>query len=358
MSLTEDYKELNKQLSAGHPTKGRIRGSVPAVAQECCESKPNGEEEKFAEGYVQWASSNGLIFRPASQTRPCLPPGAYEVRSNPEIGLFFEKIKVKTEGLIRFPDTNSNLVVDEIQKFWTRHDKFLEYGLSYKRGILLYGPAGAGKSCTIQLIMEDVVARDGIVINFRNPGLFIAGMRVLRQIQSDTPVVATMEDIDAILETYSESEVLNVLDGMYDVDRMVFLATTNYPERLGARIVNRPSRFDKRFRIGYPSAEARCIYLEHLIGKRSPKELGINLDKWVKDTDEFSIAHLRELFIAVVILEDKYSQAVETLRSMKEAIEDREDGDAIGFKPMKKSLTDNSQIGRDARWVDDPDDEG
>jgi len=84
------------------------------------------------------------------------------------IGLYFEKIPVRSEGLLRFPDTNSERVVKEIQKFWEREDVFESYSLTYKRGILLYGP-GSGKSCTIQLIMEDVVNRDGIVIKFTDP---------------------------------------------------------------------------------------------------------------------------------------------------------------------------------------------
>jgi SpoVK/Ycf46/Vps4 family AAA+-type ATPase len=128
---------------------------------------------------------------------------------------------------------------------------------------------------------------------------------------------------------------LNILDGVNEVDRMIFLATTNYPERLGARIVNRPSRFDKRFRIGYPSPEARRLYLEHLFSVSSPEELGIDLSRWVKETEDFTIAHLKELFVAVVILEDNYKQAIETLRSMKEKIEDKDDGEEMGFMPKR-----------------------
>jgi DNA replication protein DnaC len=49
--------------------------------------------------------------------------------------------------------------------------------LTYKRGIILWGPPGSGKSSTIQIIMKDVVERDGIVIRFGNPSIFTDGMR-------------------------------------------------------------------------------------------------------------------------------------------------------------------------------------
>lgn len=195
----------------------------------------------------------------------------------------------------------------------------------------------SGKSCTIQLIMEDVVKRGGIIIKFINPHLFIDGMRIIRQIQPNIPIVTIMEDVDSILEIYNESEILNILDGVEEVRKTVFLATTNYPENLGARIVNRPSRFDKRFRIGYPSDVSRRMYFAHLLKGVDQKKLGINIDQWVEDTDKMSIAHLKELFVQVVILGDKYKDSIQLLKGMKETLEDKEYETSMGFGPKQKS---------------------
>jgi SpoVK/Ycf46/Vps4 family AAA+-type ATPase len=110
------------------------------------------------------------------------------------------------------------------------------------------------------------------------------------------------------------------------IDKACFLATTNYPERLGARIINRPSRFDKRFKIGYPKEASRRMYLEFLIGgEEKVRSLGIDLDMWVRDTEGFSLAHLKELFTAVVILDDSYEDAIRTLRSMRETPDSYDD---------------------------------
>ena len=75
--------------------------------------------------------------------------------------MYFEKIAVKTEGLIEFPDSNSDKVIGEIKNFWGRESEFKEYNLTYKRGIILWGPPGSGKSCTVQMVMKDVVERKG-----------------------------------------------------------------------------------------------------------------------------------------------------------------------------------------------------
>jgi hypothetical protein len=347
-----EHDELNKLLKSVTASEKAVRNSqakrraYPVIAKSnpMFSDDEDGKDEDFLSSYVHWTSSDGRVFVPAAPTVQLLTPGVYEIDQSANIGLYFEKIPVRCEGLLRFPDTNSDRVVAEIQKFWEREDVFRDYGLTYKRGILLYGPPGSGKSCTIQLIMADVVSRNGIVVKFTDPDLFIDGMRVLRQIQADTPVVVIMEDIDSTLEIFNESEILNILDGVNEVNKVVFLATTNYPEKLGARIVNRPSRFDKRFRIGYPSEQSRRMYFEHIIAGGDPlrlqekiKELKINLNQWVEDTDGMSIAHLKELFIQVVIIGDTYEESIQTLQSMTEVLQDKEYESSMGFGTPKKT---------------------
>lgn len=328
-----EHEELNKLLAIAKKQPESLANQIKKAyaPQNFGVGLDDPEDVKVAQKYVQWTSSDGKTFIPASKTKKILTPGVYEIHSSPNIGTYFEQIPVRTEGLLRFPDTNSNIVVSEIQKFWSEdvEKQFKDYDLAYKRGILLWGPPGSGKSCTIQLIMKDVIDRQGVVFKFDDPFLFIDGMRIFREIQPDTPVVVTMEDIDSIILTYSETEVLNILDGVNNVNKMVFLATTNYPEELGDRIVNRPSRFDKRFKIGMPSAEARKMYFDNLIKNKDIKKQKINIDQWVQDTEKLSIAHLKELFINVMILGNDYKESIKTLQSMKEKIDDKEYG--MGF---------------------------
>jgi len=315
--MNKELQELNEILSEKATPRGRAKSVTPGRMDAIANEEGFPVDGKLS-NLVQWTTGDDKRFVPASKTRQVLIPGVYEIQHSSQIGIYFEKIPVKTEGLLRFPQTNSERVINEIEKFWDREDLFREYGLTYKRGLILWGPPGAGKSCTIQLIIKDVIDRDGIVIKFTNPTLFLEGMRIFREIQNATPVIILMEDIDSILDIYNESEVLNILDGIDQVERAVFLATTNYPERLGARIINRPSRFDKRFKIDFPNEESRMLYIKSLVGERNPKDLNIDLKKWVKDTDKFSLAHIKELFVAVVILGDDYSEAIETLQTMKE----------------------------------------
>lgn len=336
MVVNRENQELNEVMT--NSSKRTVR---KYHKESNCE--PMGDcspaENKLDYGKLtQWTTGDGKKFVAAGTTKEMLPPGVYEIHHSSQIGIYFQKIPVRTEGLLRFPQTNSERVLKEIEVFWNREKYFTEYEISYKRGIILWGPPGGGKTCTINLIMKDVVDRNGIVIKFTNPGLFIEGIRTLREVQPETPVVVLMEDIDSIIEHYEESPVLNILDGVETIYKMVFLATTNYPELLGPRIINRPSRFDKRFKIPYPNAESREMYIKHLCKGKPAQELKIDVKKWVKDTENFSIAHIKELFVAVVILGDDYSEALENLQNMKENISSNHDTDRrVGFGPKTYS---------------------
>jgi GTPase SAR1 family protein len=338
--MAKEDQELNEIMreNAGECVVGSDIHYIGDQCEPCAEVASNSQDQKL-HGLVQWTTSDNKRFVPASRTADKLVPAVYEIQHSNTIGIFFEQIPVLTQNLIRFPQTNIDRVLTEIQKFWERGDRFQKYKLPHKRGIMLWGPPGSGKSCTIQLIMRDVVDRGGICVRFGHPHLFIEGMRTMREIEPDTPIVVLMEDIDSTLEMYSESDVLNILDGVNQIDKAVFLATTNYPERLGPRIINRPSRFDKRFKIGHPDDESRRIYFNHLIGEENIKALEIQIDKWVEDTEGFSLAHLKELFVAVVILGDNYEDAVETLTEMKEEniSSDHDRERSMGFAGNKKA---------------------
>lgn len=291
-----------------------------SVDEQTAESLLRVVQTKGDSGYTQWMSRDGQTFSPASLTRKVLVPGLYEIGMNMHTGMYFDKLPVSTEGIIRLPDTASDKVLAEIQSFWDRESLFRQYGLTYKRGILLWGPPGSGKTSTIRMVSEDVVKRGGVVIKFSDPGLTSRGLRVFREVQPDTPCVVLMEDLDSILRYNPETEVINLLDGVDKLDKILFLATTNYPEQLGERVVNRPSRFDRRYLIGNPNLESREVYFNFLIeqgsngGGKKPQD--VDVKKWAKDTDGLSIAHLKELFVAVVILGTPYKQALATLKEM------------------------------------------
>lgn len=309
LPTTEELREVGREMvRAGLLSEEGLAEALREL--EGIEDEPEDDDEEGPDQMLkQWTKGAGY-FKPVGDTQDTIPPGMYDIAIGQETGLVFIPTRVRTDDIIRFPEAPIDEVVDEIDRFWSREEVFREYGLPFKRGILLWGPPGSGKSTTLSLVSRDVIDRGGVVIIF-DPTNFLAAYRAFRDVQPDTPIVALMEDLDAMLDR-RESSTLNMLDGAESLHKVVFLATTNYPEKLDPRVKNRPSRFDRVIYIGHPGPESRRLYLEHLISGSAE----VDIDQYVKDTEGMSLAHLKELFVATVLIGRDYREVAKDLRAM------------------------------------------
>jgi SpoVK/Ycf46/Vps4 family AAA+-type ATPase len=238
-------------------------------------------------------------------------------------GPFFHAMTTNLDELIILPDTNGDRVLESIKKFWAREQQFRDHKFLWKRGVMLWGPAGSGKTSLIQLLSKEIVDRGGLAVFCGDPHLMSNALTMLRMIETVRPLVVFLEDIDAIVKDYGDSQLLALLDGEIQIDNVVYLATTNYPELLDKRIINRPCRFDEVIKIDMPSEDARAVYLSaksHIL-KDNPEEL----HRWVKATKGFSVAHLRELLVAVECLGNDLDDVLHRLKLMNTAKRSSED---------------------------------
>lgn len=254
-----------------------------------------------------------------------LPAGYYSIGITMHGKVYFAPEEVEVDNMLKLPDTKAGKVLKDAEDFWDREEIYREYDSPFKRGVLLHGPPGSGKTSTIRLLMQDLIQRKGIIVESVNVRLLRAGMEELRKKQPHTPVIAIMEDFETIVaHSENERDILQLLDGIVRIDKILYIATTNHPEKLGARFTNRPKRFDTVMEIGFPEEEARRMYLEYVIGGKGKfdvedqiKKLDIDIDKWAKDSENFSFAHLDELFTSVIIIGKDYDEALEYLRSLQ-----------------------------------------
>ena len=260
-----------------------------------------------------WAKVGDAYF-PADQTVDKLKAGQYSIEYSHNRGIYFAPKPINLDDLLVLPDSASEEIIRDIEKFWTKEETFRKLGFLWKRGVLLFGPAGSGKTSTIQLIIKDIIDRGGIAVYVKEPKLTASGLEMLRKIEPTRPVIVVVEDIDALQQMHGEADLLAMLDGDLQIDNVVFIATTNYPEKLDKRLVNRPSRFDIVRKIGMPSDEARAIYL----ADRNPRllENSEEFEEWIELTDGFSIAHLKELIVSVEALNADFHQTIDRLRVM------------------------------------------
>ena len=208
------------------------------------------------------------------------------------------------------------------KKSFDKKEEFKNYGFSYKRGILLYGIPGGGKTSIINMLCSHLVNKmNGIVFQIvtrdelQRYANFISS--IYRQIEPNRPIVTIFEDIDGLasIEEY-ETMLLNVLDGLNQVDNVVNIATTNYTEKLSERLLNRVNRFDRRMEIKSPNFECRELFFK---AKLKPQDLlKINLEKWCHETEGMTMAQLGEVIKSVIILENSLEETISILKDMKQ----------------------------------------
>lgn len=137
-------------------------------------------------------------------------------------------------------------------------------GLSIKRGLLLSGPPGDGKSTAIECFVNDIAGEVSIII--------VEAVEHIRSVyhlaQMLAPAVVILEDLDLMTKSRQNpfasvakddvtGELLQVLSGGSAYNDIVTVATTNHPEAIDDALAKRAGRFDAHVRMGFPSEDEK-----------------------------------------------------------------------------------------------------
>ena len=281
-----------------------------------------------------WSNLKNDEYAPAYVTVPKVPSGVYEIGWNSNLQTFtLKKQPFKTDELYHLPSYEIMDILKDIDNFWNRVDVYKKYNFIHKRGILMYGEPGCGKSGIIQLISQQIIKNDGIVINIKDEEdveRFTSFIGTFRKIEPKRPLIVLLEDIDSLAgEGRSQTaRLLNILDGVKQIEGVVYIATTNYPEKLQERITNRPSRFDRRYKVELPNEEIRRAYINHKLSDDDLKD--VDVDLWVSKTDGMSLSHLKEVVVSVIVMGRTFEETMDNLEGMKRAPSARGEG-KVGF---------------------------
>jgi len=223
----------------------------------------------------------------------------------------------------------------DIMQFFAARETYEEYGVPWKRGILFVGPAGNGKTHTVKALINSIEQPCLYVKSFKlSHGApdDISIRQVFDRARRTAPCVLVLEDLDAQLTPQNRSFFLNELDGFAANIGLVTLATTNHPERLDPAILNRPSRFDRKYPFDLPELAERQAYIAMWNGTLKPQlrlsEVGVA--KISELTEEFSFAYLKELFLSSMMrwigkqsaesMDDVMTTQVEVLREQMKSV--------------------------------------
>jgi len=193
------------------------------------------------------------------------------------------------------PEDLKSEIKDLVETFLVSKDFYQKSKIPWKRGILLFGQPGNGKTSLIRTIISEY--------NFK-PVTFVPGASpdALREAfsyaEEQSPSLLYIEDLDSLFESGLDiSTFLNLLDGISAKNGLLVIATANNVKKLQGNITRRPSRFDRKFEIPLPNEEMAHIYLKRWFGKLLTEKKSKELAK-LSVQHELSYAYLKDLYIS------------------------------------------------------------
>ncbi|KAF5373581.1 hypothetical protein D9758_000658 [Tetrapyrgos nigripes] len=293
MQIVRERQTQSLQMMSGAPwetvtltTLSRDRGIFPQLLGEARDLALRGQEGKLTIR-IPW----GPEWKPFGQ--PCRKRPLHSV--------------VLDEGV-------AENIEKDVNAFLSRREWYANRGIPYRRGYLLYGPPGSGKTSFIQAL-AGVLNYDICLLNLSERGL---GDDRLTHLLSNAPERSfiLIEDVDAAFNkrvqtsedgyqsSVTFSGFLNAIDGVASGEERVLFLTTNHIDRLDPALI-RPGRVDVAEYIGDASPLQAYTLFTRFYGADCSNSTLVELGRTIQDLVEdqmkngktVSMAALQGLFI-------------------------------------------------------------
>jgi SpoVK/Ycf46/Vps4 family AAA+-type ATPase len=181
-----------------------------------------------------------------------------------------------------------------------------EFGIEVpRRAALIYGPAGCGKSSSLQRVCNKYVPDGKTAVIVWHTSKFeayeVKDFAQTFKYEGVDKLILVAEDLGGVEAEDSRMDSDNSLLSLLDNNEKTFtiptfiLATTNFAATFLANIADRPGRFDDKIFVDYPNSETRKRLLTFFSKGTADKD---SLDYIGSEAcKELSNAHIKEVYI-------------------------------------------------------------
>ena len=242
----------------------------------------------------------------------------------PEWRPFGNPRKKRVLGSVILDEGVSEAIIADVKDFLLNGEWYHERGIPYRRGYLLYGPPGSGKTSYIQALAGEL-DYDICILNLSENNLTDDRLNHLMNHIPNRSILL-LEDIDAAFNKRAQtseqgfqsgvtfSGLLNALDGVASAEECITFMTTNHPERLDPALL-RPGRVDYKVMVNNATeSQVRRMFLRFYLDKDLCEQF---LDKFKKLglMGKVSTAQLQGLF---VFNKNDARQALATIETLRD----------------------------------------
>jgi AAA+ superfamily predicted ATPase len=267
--------------------------------------------------------------------------------------------KVTWDDVVLPAETTTRLR-DAVEGFVRNREAYAALGFAWRRGVLLIGPPGTGKTMICKAVAAALPDLPFLYVRDLQPYSHDDAVRtIFGRARQLAPCILAFEDLDGLVHEDNRTVFLNELDGFQNNEGLLIIASSNHPGRIDEALLKRPSRFDRVFHIAPPQRAERREFCLRLLARSSlqsrlaPDFDAATLAETVADqTDGFTPAYLKEAFVSAAlqraqegatILDDLFAQSVlaqiEELKAHLKRMDDPEalaelttGGSALGFR--------------------------
>lgn len=192
--------------------------------------------------------------------------GIFRICGNGYGGIEYSKLENLQETPIIHPSTNT--LLQDITHYYSNVALFTRFGMSGVRKSLMVGPPGTGKT-SLAIKIAKQFSKEKCVVFSTNISDIAMHLSICAKHKVST--LAILEDAESTLQN-ANSSLLNFLDGVDQPKNLLgsyIIMTTNFPERIEKRILQRPGRVDAIVEFGNLTGAyaTKCaeIYFEDIL---------------------------------------------------------------------------------------------